>query len=308
MTARSVVPVRKNSEELAPDPAARRRFELMPALLLATKAVPLVVKLRVIALRFALLSFVISEILPAEVTKNLPAMSSMAVGTVAPIPTLPEVSIVKNGFVPGVVPSPIWKISLSSPPASSVTPIQKSVSMAVTVSKIKAGSALEIVILPVEVSPEFNIKISSISVALIQSVQVKSDADEARSIVMLLGTCPSVTAPCKFSRSRTLSNSVSTAISSMSTAVSPVPSTSPAMSIAASSVSSVVVSIRSKPLRVPVLVRVRVSVEVIPVVVMPVAPVIVPAPVISIDAELRMLPRVPVIKIPSVMVPAVSAI
>ena len=39
-----------------------------------------------------------------------------------------------------------------------------------------------------------------------------------------------------------------------------------------------------------------------------VAPVMAPAPVMSIEAELRIFPRVPVIKMPSVIVPAVSAI
>src|SRR3989344_9577717 len=48
--------------------------------------------------------------------------------------------MVKKGFVPGVVPSPIWKVSSSSPPASSCTPIQKSVSEAVGELKVIDGS------------------------------------------------------------------------------------------------------------------------------------------------------------------------
>ena len=40
----------------------------------------------------------------------------------------------------------------------------------------------------------------------------------------------------------------------------------------------------------------------------PVPPVIAPAPVMSSEAEFNILPKVPVIRIPSVMVPAVSAI
>lgn len=47
---------------------------------------------------------------------------------------------------------------------------------------------------------------------------------------------------------------------------------------------------------------------IVPEEVIPVAPVMAPAPLISMEPEFRILPKVPVIKIPSVMVPAVSAI
>src|SRR3989339_1722578 len=66
-----------------------------------------------------------------------------------PIPVLPLVSMVKNAFVPAVVPSPTINRSSSSPPASSCTPIQKFVSVAVFVSNKMVGSEASSCISPV---------------------------------------------------------------------------------------------------------------------------------------------------------------